>query len=568
MAQDSEQPFQLDSSWTLSVGAESIQVNEDGSFLIPNISAPDDFGPGGPGTRPDFLSDDWVRLTGYSTLGGITRYCWTEPFKLTQNESVIISIGDLTFSLDPPPVPMSVLAKPLDKTLTVIGQTTQVTVIAFLANGMEKDVSSAALYTSFRTSNPNFATVSGDGLVTAKQEGKVFITAINEGATSVVQVNIAPGAGFTTITGVVTLPDGTPVADAEVVLAGLDLSAMTDATGAFTINDVPVSDALTIDAITVQSVSSAGSFFGSTTAPELADGNITDAGIIELMDLCDELGAIACVDSDNDCIPDIIEIELGLDPNNPDSDGNSIPDGEEDPDLDGLTNCAEIFLGTDPNLADSDFDGLDDGEEVFALGTNPRNPDTDFDGLRDGEEIFPPDGRSITDPFRADSDFDGIDDGLEVASNTDPLNPLSRPPLRIYSSSVEYLNAVLPEIATSDINHSIASSTVSYFNFIAIDSLTPDIIVMAVASSTVSYDNTAAVPPPPPDFTYAASSMVVAYLNAYDSALPDPAGSPDNMRSVSSYPVSFFNIVPEPENDDPVSTVKAFSSVVSYFNQP
>jgi hypothetical protein len=61
-------------------------VNPDGTFRIPNISAADEFGPGGPGTRPDFVSDDFVRLTGFSDAGGTTTYCFSEPFEALLSE--------------------------------------------------------------------------------------------------------------------------------------------------------------------------------------------------------------------------------------------------------------------------------------------------------------------------------------------------------------------------------------------------------------------------------------------------------------------------------------------------
>ncbi len=58
---------QLDESWTLTVNGQTVQANPDGSFRIQNISAEDSFGPGGPGTRPDFLSDDFLRLVATTT---------------------------------------------------------------------------------------------------------------------------------------------------------------------------------------------------------------------------------------------------------------------------------------------------------------------------------------------------------------------------------------------------------------------------------------------------------------------------------------------------------------------
>ena len=60
---------QLDEGWTLSAGGRRVQANADGSFQILNIPAPDRFGPGGPGTAPDFVSDDFVRVVGYKTVG-------------------------------------------------------------------------------------------------------------------------------------------------------------------------------------------------------------------------------------------------------------------------------------------------------------------------------------------------------------------------------------------------------------------------------------------------------------------------------------------------------------------
>jgi hypothetical protein len=76
--------------------------------------------------------------------------------------------------------------------------------------------------------------------------------------------------------------------------------------------------------------------------------------------------------------------------------------------------------GTDPNNADSDGDGLTDGDEVLVYGTHPLNPDTDNDGLTDGDEV----NVHATDPLNPDSDGDGLTDGEEVnVHGTDPLNP-------------------------------------------------------------------------------------------------------------------------------------------------
>ena len=133
-------------------------------------------------------------------------------------------------------------------------------------------------------------------------------------------------------------------------------------------------------------------------------------------------------DSDGDGLTDKQELEIGTDPNNPDSDHDGLSDGEEvlrrntdplnpDSDGDGLTDGAEVLEhNTDPLNPDTDNDKLNDGEEI-RIGTDPRNPDTDNDGLIDGDESPP-----CPDPLNPDSDGDGIIDGQDI-DPCDPNNP-------------------------------------------------------------------------------------------------------------------------------------------------
>lgn len=60
---------------------------------------------------------------------------------------------------------------------------------------------------------------------------------------------------------------------------------------------------------------------------------------------------------------------------------------ETDSDGDGLSDRREIELGLDPQNPDGDADGLSDGDEVLVYGTNPSNPDTDGDAYLDGMEV-------------------------------------------------------------------------------------------------------------------------------------------------------------------------------------
>ncbi len=63
------------------------------------------------------------------------------------------------------------------------------------------------------------------------------------------------------------------------------------------------------------------------------------------------------------------------------------PCGPDDADCDGLSKSEEAIYGTDPNNPDSDGDGLGDGEEVYDYDLDPADADTDDDGLADGQEL-------------------------------------------------------------------------------------------------------------------------------------------------------------------------------------
>lgn len=58
-----------------------------------------------------------------------------------------------------------------------------------------------------------------------------------------------------------------------------------------------------------------------------------------------------------------------------------------DKDADGLDDTKETELGTDPNNWDSDGDELSDGDEALVWKTDPLNPDTDGDKFLDGTEV-------------------------------------------------------------------------------------------------------------------------------------------------------------------------------------
>ncbi len=413
---------QLDESWTITVRGQTVVPNPDGSFRITNISAPDSFGPGGPGTRPDFVSDDFTRLTGFRMVGDVTEYVFSEPFLVVQGQTVFIDPQSLVFTTLPPPLPVRIQALPDTPTLTMLGATTQVRVTATLANGSQQDVTPQIAWTTYRSSNTDIATVTEDGLVIATGAGSAFVTATNEGAASVTRIIVSPGDPLTTVEGLTLRDDGSPVVGATVTLPEQSRSVLSDEDGMFRFTDVAtaLTDTITVTARFNDSGPDKQStqgilLIGAVQELPLLPGFTTDAGIIIL-------SPIALEDLDEDGVPDGVELFLGFDPTNPDSDGDEIPDGEEDGDSDEVPDWVEFVLGFDPTLADSDGDEIPDSLE-----------DGDEDGLSDAAEI--PLGLN---PFNADTDGDGFGDGEELDNGGDPLDAQIAPVGMAASRGVSY----------------------------------------------------------------------------------------------------------------------------------
>ncbi len=144
---------------------------------------------------------------------------------------------------------------------------------------------------------------------------------------------------------------------------------------------------------------------------ELAgDGPYTAENLLEVFQLDEGItgeGSIALLGSDSDTDLDGL---LDAWENEHFGDLEATPEG--DPDGDGLANLTEQNAGTDPNEGDSDGDTLTDGEEFNTHGSDPSKADTDGDGLDDAAEVA-----AGTDPRSADTDGDGVNDGEDA----DPL---------------------------------------------------------------------------------------------------------------------------------------------------
>ena len=240
---------QLDDTWRVSVNGQQVSVRPDGTFRIDNISSADQFGPGGPGTRPDFQSDEPMYLIGVSRANGVTRWAYSEPFRIDAGRTYLV--GPLTITDVPPPLP-AVINLDLGVPSLVVSNTAQATVSGLLFDGMTSvDVTAGALGTNYRTSSAAIATVDADGLVTGNAAGRAFITARNGGVTSVRELIVTDVADpGTTVVGFVFDTSDNPVAGATVMIAGQELGmAVSAADGSFSIPNVPtVLGDLTVEA--------------------------------------------------------------------------------------------------------------------------------------------------------------------------------------------------------------------------------------------------------------------------------------------------------------------------------
>ncbi|MDH5763402.1 MAG: Ig-like domain-containing protein [Nitrospinota bacterium] len=152
--------------------SRSYQIDEDGSFLISNIPIPDG------SFRVRFVCDHFGRLD------------YAETGLLTGVPNQDIDVGPITFGVQAP-IPISLNLATTAGTLTPTVLTAQITTTGNLTGGATVDLTPSSTGTFYATSNPAFATVTQEGLVTAVASGTVFITARNEGIVSTIPIQVA-----------------------------------------------------------------------------------------------------------------------------------------------------------------------------------------------------------------------------------------------------------------------------------------------------------------------------------------------------------------------------------------
>lgn len=410
----------LDGSWSVTVNGQTVQVNADGTFRVPNIATPDNFGAGGPGTPRDFIGDDFVRVIGVSHANGVTRYAFSDFFNVRSGQT--ISVTGMTVTDTPPHQTAVLRIVPDDRVLTAVGQTTQSRVTATLSDGSVLDATPRTAWTSYRTSNPAIALVDIDGLITAAGNGQAFITAVNEGTAAVTRITVSLGDPLTQVSGIANTPNGGVAVNARVRILRTDAVASSDNTGSFDVVGVQTLTHTSYTLWAIHQFRNQAPTYGSAIGVQPFPGGITDAGIIVIKPLSN-------VDTDGDGLMDELEPVLGFDPQVADYDaGGPIPGGGADADFDDVPDGGELILFTDPYLGDTDGDGIQDGAEDF-----------DADRISNRDEL-----QSGTNPFLIDTDGDSFTDSAEIQFATDPLDPSSRPADNFdafaFSSSTAFVN--------------------------------------------------------------------------------------------------------------------------------
>lgn len=150
------------------------------------------------------------------------------------------------------------------------------------------------------------------------------------------------------------------------------------------------------------------------TDPNLAD---TDNDGLTDGEEVNEIGTSPLsADTDSDGVLDGDEVAQGTDPLG----GIAAAPTEETPTIEAGSTEEPTPASAVAAPGDSDGDGLEDAIEV-ELGTDPADPDTDDDGLTDGDEYYV----YQTGTRNPDSDGDGVVDGVEITNGTDPNDPAS-----------------------------------------------------------------------------------------------------------------------------------------------
>jgi hypothetical protein len=267
---------QLNENCVVSVLNRNVQVNHDGTWVLPNIPA--NFGR--------------VRARATCVQNGVTASGESDYFTIPANGSINVPpiiLGATT------PIPTSLTVTSLTNMLTAPGATAQLVVTGTYVNRPPANLTAASTGTAYASSNPAIATVSADGLVTAVRSGTVLVQATNEGTQGIVMLRVAFAGGTDT--------DGDGIPDDAEINLGLNPNNPTDA----------LLD-LDHDGLTNLDEYQRGTDLRN---PDTDGDGLTDGDEVRCARVFCTNPLLA--DTDGDGINDLTEIQTGSDPTNPNS---------------------------------------------------------------------------------------------------------------------------------------------------------------------------------------------------------------------------------------------------------
>ena len=258
--------FALNQNCLVSVLNRSALVKIGGSWSIPNV--PTNMGQ--------------VRARVNCVDNGITISGQSDFFTVPTNGRIdVFGIHLAT----PEPVPQFLTVTSPAATLTSIGATAQLIVIANFANQTTRIVTPASSGTTYTTSNTAVVTVSSDGLVTARGSGTAVISALNDGAIGIIRIQAALSGDS----------DGDGIPDDVELSLGLDPH-----------NPVDAQEDLDRDGLTNFREFQLGTGIrnSDSDADGLSDGDEADNRHTNPL----------LADTDGDLIPDGVEVQTGSNP--------------------------------------------------------------------------------------------------------------------------------------------------------------------------------------------------------------------------------------------------------------
>lgn len=162
---------QLDSSCIVSALNRATRVQADGTWVLTNV----------PSTQ------GLTRVRATCVADGVTRVGQSGLIAIPPNG--VIAVAGIDFDVLQP-IPEKLTLQTPATTLSTVGATAQLQAVAKYPDGTLRDVTAGDSGTNYRTSNAAIATVSAEGLVTARASGTVILSALNEGTLAVLRLQV------------------------------------------------------------------------------------------------------------------------------------------------------------------------------------------------------------------------------------------------------------------------------------------------------------------------------------------------------------------------------------------